>query len=276
MMFEESAPQPAMETLREELLELFEDVKAGLLAMEDFVEQASELLNQLPLYPTTTVLALGVAIGEKLEKSPGLAVELTVRLVGAPAREVRAMAAVVIHRIARFQPGMWVDTIRHLVADDDWEVRDLAARVFDTLEAGEGAAEFHLMFVHETVKSWVTDSDYLVRRAATQALTGYAINHADFRPLLLDMLRPLLDDQREYVRRGLAATLRTLGKADGALIFDYLEAAANPPTPRVAETIRLVMEHRFAGKFPVRKAALLSGLPAADPTPDPDPDSDPV
>jgi 3-methyladenine DNA glycosylase AlkD len=262
MTSEQLPPRPAAEFLRDELLDLFESLRTGLLSIEDFVAEVETLLNDLPLYPTTAIMTLGAVVGEKLEKSPGLAVDLTMRIVSSVAREVRALAAVVIHRLARFQPGMWVDTTRHLATDDDWEVRDLAARVFDSQGEDEGAAEFHLTFVHETVKAWAADSDYLVRRAATQALTGYALRHTDFRPLLLDLLRPLLDDEREYVRRGVAAALRKLGKADPPTIFEFFELMTI--TPRSSQVIRLTLEHPFAGRFPDRKSALMAHLTDAD------------
>lgn len=199
-------------------------MQSGSLALEDAADKLGDLLHPLPLYPAAPVLALGDALAEPLEKRPGLAIDLTLRLVSSTVRAVRGVAVAVIHRLARYQPAIWAETVRHLVRDDDWEVRDLAAHAFDTIETGEGAADFHLAYVTDLVRGWVGDEEYLLRRAASQALLGYAARHADFRGILLDVLDPLLEDDLEYVRRSHAAALRTLGRADPVVVYEYIEA----------------------------------------------------
>ncbi len=253
------SPAPA-DPLRENVLGLLTDVQHGSLALEDALEKFDDLLAGLPLYPAAPVLALGDALGEPLERLPGLAIEITLRLVSSSVRSVRGVAVAVIHRLARFQPAIWVDTVRHMVRDDDWEVRDLAAHAFDTLETGDGAVDFHLGYVTDVVRGWVGDEDYLLRRAASQALLGYAARHADFRGILLDLLDPLLEDDLEYVRRSHAAALRALGRADPAAVFEYLEASLETISGYGRETFHFVLEHPFANRLPERKTALLARL----------------
>jgi HEAT repeat protein len=185
---------------------------------------------------------------------------LTLRLVSSPAREVRALAAIVLFRLARFQPGLWVDPARLLLTDEDWEVRDLAAHVFDLQDGIEGAINFHLEFVWDVVRRWSEDSDERVRRAATQALLNFAVAHPEFRPRWLQMLAPLLDDPQEYVRHSLVIALRTLGRADSALVFGFIESRLDQLTDESREVFRLILDHPFAARDPQRQAELLMRL----------------
>jgi len=247
------------------LVALVGECLAGRLAAEAFVELCERLLVGLALYPHGPVLATARGTADRLETSPGLAVDITLRMVSSASREVRGFTSALIWRLARFQPGLWVHTARLLLCDEDWEVRDLAARVFDQRAEGEGAVQFHPDYVCDAVASWAADSDERVRRAASQALLGYAEREIEFRRRLLALLNPLLADESEYVRRSYAGALRTLGRADPALILEYLEAAASNLNEHSSDTIRTALDHPFADRFPERKAALLSRLASAEP-----------
>lgn len=217
-------------------------------------------LKGTALYPPAELFGIGIAVGEALEKTPAPAIEITLRLISSESRETRALAVAVIHRLARFQPAIWVDTVRHLLLDDDWEVRDLAARVFDEFEDQDGAAEFHLSFVVEVVGKWVGDPDERVRRAASQALVGYALRHEEFRPQWLALLNPLIGDEREYVRHSFAACLRRLGRGDPELVLNYIENSLDRENREVADVVRCVLEHSFADRLPEQKARITGKL----------------
>jgi HEAT repeat protein len=232
----------------------------GVLDPDWAVAELDEILTGVPLYPPDPLMAAGISAAEPLEKAPAKAIDLALRMVSAPAPGVRGLAVAVISRLARFQPGFWRETVRHLTTDDDSDVRALAARIFDTREWGEGAVEFHFAFVCETVREWVRDPDYRVRRAASHAVLGYAARHAEFRPRLLEMLDPLLNDEPEYVRHSFAAALRVLGRSDPDLIFQYLESALPRLTSQSREVFELVLDHPFADRRPERKAALQKRL----------------
>jgi 3-methyladenine DNA glycosylase AlkD len=247
-------------TLRAQLLGELERLRQGLASPEEFLHAAEEALAGLPLYPPRAVRVLGAALADDLDHTPALAVDVTLGLMSSPAREVRALAAAVISRLARFQPGMWVEPVGHLICDEDWEVRDLAARVFDLQDDGEGAAGFHLEFVCDVLRRWAEHADERVRRAATQALLGFAAANPPFRPRLLQLLAPLLNDSQEYVRHSLAAALRVLGRADAELVFGFIEARLDPLTDGAREVFRLVLDHPFAARHPERKAELLARL----------------
>ncbi|MDD5087577.1 MAG: DNA alkylation repair protein [bacterium] len=245
---------------RARLIALAGQCAGGQTAIEDFVAQCDDRLAGIPLYPPAEVFAAGVAVGEALEKTPAPAIEVALRLISSEARETRALAVAVIHRVARFQPAVWVDPVRHLLLDDDWEVRDLAARVFDVFEEHDGAAEFHLAYVVEVVETWVGDPEERIRRAAPQALLGYARRHAEFRPQLLTVLDPLLDDEQDYVRTSYAAALRALGRTDPELVLNYLETTLERDSLNAAEVVRCVIEHPFANRLPEHKARLVRRL----------------
>jgi len=246
--------------LQDEFLALVTDRQNGRLDAETMLSRAEELLAGLNLYPADTIMVIGIAAADVLDSTPGMAVDAVLKLMSSTEREVRAVTAAMVFRFARYQPGFWLDTIHHLITDEDWEVRDLAAHCFDTQEYGEGAAEFHFAFVLETVGSWISDPNFLLRRAATQALLGYALKHAEFRPKLLEMLHPLLDDPSEYVRDNHVAALRKIGRADPALVMDYVERSLAATGELAHETFRTVLNQPWANKLLQRKAELLAKL----------------
>jgi hypothetical protein len=246
--------------LQDEFLKLVTDRQNGRLDAETLLRQAEELLAGLPLYPPQAVMSIGIAAADCLDAAPGMAVDVVLKLVSSTEREVRAVTAAIVFRFARYQPGYWIDTVQLLIGDEDWEVRDLASHIFDTQEFGEGAVDFHLEFVLDTVQKWVADANALTRRAATQALLGHASRHAEFRPKLLEILHPLLDDPSEYVRDNHTAALRKLGRADPALVMDYIERSLPSAGDLARDTFRTVLNQPWAAKLPERKLQLLAAL----------------
>jgi 3-methyladenine DNA glycosylase AlkD len=248
--------------LRDGFVNLVEARQNGRLSAEEFLERAESLLDRLELYPPAAVMELGTSAAKALDSTPGMAVDIVLKMISSAQREVRAVAAAMIFHFARFQPAFWVDTIKLLIMDEDWEVRDLAAHSFDTTEYGEGAAEFHFEYVLEVIEGWLKDSLAQVRRAATQSLLGYAERHPEFRPKLLEILDPLLDDPSEYVRDTHFAALRKIGKMDATLLMDYIERALPKLSDTSREALRQLLNQPFANKSPERKAELLAKLNA--------------
>jgi 3-methyladenine DNA glycosylase AlkD len=246
--------------IADQLTTLVESYRDGQFAVDDLLSEIEQLLRGYALYPAQPILVLGFALADLMDKTPAEAIELTLRLVSSTTREARALAAAMIMRFSRFQPGLWLDPVQHLVRDQDWEVRDLAAHCFDTPENGDGAIDFHQSYVWQVVQDWIAHEDYLLRRAATQALIGHAVKVAEFRPKVLAMLDPLLDDDLEYVRDSHAAALRRLGRADPALVFDYMEKSLDTPTEAARETFRKVLDHSFADRLPGRKTKILARI----------------
>ncbi len=251
--------------IREEFLKLVSDRQNGRLDAETLLHRSEELLEGISLYPPATVMTLGIAAADVLDVTPGMAIDVVLKLMSSTVREVRATAAAMVSRFARYQPGFWLDAVRHLVTDEDWEVRDLAAHSFDTREFGDGAAEFHLEFVSAVVRDWVNSPDPLIRRAATQALLGYAARHPEFRAKLVALLSLLLDDPSEYVRDNHAAALLKVGRLDPPLLMDYIESCRGTAGAYGRETLRNLLEQPFASTIQVRRAELLSKLTPLDP-----------
>jgi len=232
----------------------------GKVSVDALVQKCDEILRDRELYPPEPILHFGIRLGETVENSPGPAVEVSLQLISSPVRATRAVAVGMIFRLARFQPGFWVDSARMLITDDDWEVRDLAARIFDDWDSEDGAVEYHTSFVLEVVSGWVCDNDERIRRAATYALLGYAQRHSEIIPQLLDILNPLMADSHEYVRGSMATALRTLGRTNSKSVLDFIEKSLENPSDLVCETIRLSLDRSFADRFPERKARILERL----------------
>jgi hypothetical protein len=169
---------------------------------------------------------------------------------------------VMISRLARFQPAIWMDLAKHLAADEDWGVREYAAHIFDTQGKFDGLSGYHLDYVFEVLEGWVRDTNYLVRRAPTNALLSYYLKHPEIGERLIALLDPLLDDEMEYVRRNHVFALRTIGKKRPELVLDYIESKLklDELTERIKEVFQEVLEHKFADKLPQRKIELLSKL----------------
>ena len=259
-MNREVSGDPSLESLRGKLLKTLSQVQDRRLSTGELLSAFEEDLDGLNVYPPDRIRSLGYSVAEILDRSPELAVELVLGMISSPAREIRALAAIILAALARFQPGMWVDPARHLITDDDWEVRDLAAHIFDSQPDAPGAAEFHFQFVCDVVRGWSQHDDERVRRASTQALIGFAAAHPEFRPQFLRIIGPLLSDEQEYVRHSLAAALRSLGKMDAALIFDFVETHLENLTDEARDVFHLVLDHPFAARHPQRKAGLLAQL----------------
>jgi HEAT repeat protein len=224
------------------------------------VEAVNDLLREVVTYPFAVAIELGNAAAELLEKDPESAVNITLQLTGSEEKSVRAISTVIVARLARYQPQIWMNLAKHLAADDDWGVREYAAHIFDTQGQFEGLSGFHLDYCFEILEGWVKDENYLVRRAPTNALLSYYLKNPEIGERLIKLLDPLLNDEMEYVRRNHVFALRTIGKKKPELIFDYIESKLGVMTDRIREVFREVLEHKFADKLPQRKATLLSKL----------------
>jgi hypothetical protein len=247
-------------TPREELLREVREFIEGNLSAADLTFQADVALAGLNLYPPDSVVDLGQAAGQLLERKPELAVSSVLQLISSDSRETRAVACVIISRLAKYNPALWAGVVRHLAADEDWEVRSFAARTYDSREGYAGAVEFHLEWVLEELSGWVRDQNYLLRHAATEALTGCVKIRPDLIPRVLTLLDPLLNDSSEYVRRGCVASLRTMGRIQPDPVLDYVAEHRAPFSDEVRESFEMVLGDSFAARHPERRAELLAKL----------------
>ncbi len=227
--------------------------------------QVETVLASAPFYPSDVIDDCAIAAATRLERKPAVAIEVLMLMAGSAHPQSRAVAAVIISRLALYAPALWIDLIRHLATDENWEVRRYAARVFDSTEKFDGAAEFHLEFVMETLQTWIQDKDYLVRHAATQFLLGYVKRHPAFAEKLLGMLDPLFDDLSEYVRDGAAAAMRAVGKVRPELALSFIELKLDHLREFEGQTYLTALDHPFADCRPEWKARLVTALQAATP-----------
>lgn len=245
---------------REDVLRNVREFTDGILTAADLAFQLDSALSGLDLYPPESVLDIGHAAGQVLERKPEPAITAVLQLVSSDARETRAVAAAMISRLARYSPAVWAGIIRHLAADADWEVRSFAARVYDSREGYTGAVEFHTEWVFEELAAWVKEKNYLLRHAATEALLGYVQMHPEIVPRVLKLLDPLLNNVVEYVRRGQVVALRTMGRKQPQAVLDYVERHLSPLTDEARESFLLVLGDSFADKDPKRRDELLARL----------------
>ena len=246
--------------LREEFLETLRDYLSGGSDLAELVAQSDELLQGIKLYPPAPVLDLGQAAGQILEKKPEPALNAVLQLMASEVSETRAVTAVMVSRLARYNPATWAGVVRQLAADDEWEVREYAAHAYDSREGYSGAIEFHQDWVLEELAGWITDAEYLLHHAATQSLLGYVQVNEQIIPRLLELLNPLLQDASEYVRTGHVIALRMMGRKRPEAIFKYIELHLPPKSADIRETFLQVLDHNFANKLPDRKRELLAKL----------------
>ncbi len=248
--------------LREEFLETLREYLAGESDIAELVAQSDELLQGLTMYPPEPILDLGQAAGQILEKKPEAALSAVLQLMASQVGETRAVTAVIVSRLARYNPATWASAVRHLASGDEWEAREFAAHAYDSREGYSGAVEFHQDWVLEELAGWVTDSEYLLHHAATQALLGYVQVNEQIIPRLLELLNPLLQDSSEYVRTGLVIALRMMGRKKPEAILKYIELHLPPKSGDIREMFLQVLDHSFANKRPDRKRELLTKLQA--------------
>ncbi len=222
--------------------------------------QVDQVVAVLPLYPTDQIEEHGRIAASILEKHPAAAIEILMQLSASPQPQSRALATAAIARLAIYAPSIWVNLIKHLLTDTDWEVRRYAARVFDSTSKFDGAAEYHLEYLLGVVGEWTRDRDYLVRYAATQSFLGYVRRHPEFGERLLGLLDPLYDDPAEYVRDGAAAAMRAVGKDRPELVFSFIELKLDQLKDCERATYRTALDHPYADKRPEWKAKLLAAL----------------
>lgn len=246
--------------LEKKLLDLFRSPAAGA-EDQDLIADFDALLTGVPLYPEIRLVKLGNAAVLRLEKTPEFAVRTVLRLLSASEAAARALVCVIISGIARFQPRIWADVVKHLLTDRNWEVRNYAARVFDSRPGFfEGAAVYHFDYVIEVLEGWVRDENYLVRRAPTHALEGYLSEHPEQAERITALLDPLLDDEFEYVRSNHVMALRDIGRLRPEWVMEYIESRLPNLTDRSRETFRQVLNHRFAEQLPDRRSRLLAAI----------------
>ncbi|MBM3324867.1 MAG: hypothetical protein FJY66_04285, partial [Calditrichaeota bacterium] len=73
-------------------------------------------LQAVKLYPFAPILSLGNDIGTILERKPQAAIEIVLRMVGSNLAATRALACVLLSRLARYGPAPWMKLAHHLAA----------------------------------------------------------------------------------------------------------------------------------------------------------------
>ncbi|MFH1011673.1 MAG: HEAT repeat domain-containing protein [bacterium] len=226
----------------------------------DVARDLDPYLQGVKLYPFAPILSLGNEIGTILEQKPQAAIEIVLRMVGSNLAATRALACVLLSRLARYGPAPWMKLAHHLAADDNWEVREYAAHIFDTHGDFEGLAAFHPDYCFEVLTQWVQDEDYRVRRATTNALLGYYLKHPEIGPRLLSLLEPLLKDSSDYVRRNLVFALRTIGKKRPELVLTFIETHIENSRETVRDIFHQTLTHRWTRGYESSRDALLKRL----------------
>jgi len=247
-------------TLTEDVVALFRRLAKGGDTAFDVEQELDPFLRELKLYPFHPLLQLGDEVGAILEKEPAASIEIVLRLTGSSLPATRALACVILSRLARYNPAPWMELAHHLAADENWEVREYAAHIFDTHGEFEGLAAFHLDYCFEVLGQWVRDADYRVRRATTNALLGYFLRHPEIGPRLLSLLEPLLSDESDYVRRNLVFALRTVGKKQPELVFSFVEKHLGNLTQEVRDVFRLTLDHRWTRGHEASRDQILKRL----------------
>jgi hypothetical protein len=243
-----------------DILAMFHRIVESNGAAFNVVEDLDPHLKGIELYPFEPLLKLGSEVGKVLEKNPAAAIDIVMSMAGSPLEASRALACVVVGRVARHGPAQWMSLARHLAADDNWEVREYAAHIFDTHGDIEGLSAFHLDYCFEVLNQWVRDTDYRVRRATTNALLGYFLKHPEIGERLVTLLEPLLTDTSDYVRRNLVFALRTVGKRRPELVFAFVENHLGDELGGTREVLRQTLKHRWTRKYEGRRNTILKSL----------------
>jgi hypothetical protein len=231
------------------------------------LSELDALTAALPLFPPEPLRHAARTAAVQIENCPHEVLQLVLRLLGSDEPATRALAAGMIARFAQFQPAVWKDVARMLITDPVWEVRMTASAIFDSVQSGEGAAEFHTEFVFGLVQDWTRDQDYLIRHAATQALLRWAGVHLEESARLLALLEPLFNDPIDYVRAGTVLALRTLGRKRPPLVLSYIELRLDNLGDYERDTYQSALDDRFANAHADWKARLLAGLANAPSVP---------
>lgn len=243
-----------------DILAIFHRVSEAGGTAFDTEQDLDPYLSDVELYPVSPLVDLGGAVGEILEKKPAAAIEIALRLVGSPVEATRALACVVIGRLARHGPAPWMELSRHLASDESWEVREYATYIFDTQGSSEGLAVFHLDYCFEVLSSWIRDTDYRVRGVATNALLGFFSKNPEIGERLLQLLEPLLFDGSDYVRNHFAGALRVMGRKRPELIFSFIEKHLGNESMVTSDVLRLVLNHRWTHGHDARRDEILKQL----------------
>jgi hypothetical protein len=245
---------------RTQFLAAVNDCATGELDLAELVATSDDCLSGVAFYPPGPAIDLGQAAGQVLEQKPEAAINAMMQLMSSESGGTRAVTCVIISRMARYNPSIWASMVRHLAADDAWEVREYAAHAYDSREGYSGAVEFHQEWVLEELAEWVSHSDYLLHHGATQALLGYVQVNDQIIPRLLELLNPLLQDPSDYVRTGHVIALRMMGRRKPEVVLKYIDLHLPPKSDEMRETFLQVLEHPFADKVPERKAELMAKL----------------
>jgi hypothetical protein len=224
------------------------------------VEDADVLLSGLPTDPPDSIGALGVAAAAIIEKQPEKAIQITLMLGGSGVIATRCLCAVVISQIGKYSPSIWIDLTKHLARDENWDVRNFAAAIFDSFPDREGLIEFHSDFVWETLKDFAKDTDYLIRRIPTRALLGFSKAKPEITGRLLELWKPLINDPTEYVRRNLVSALRVVGRRQPAEILAWMNLQLDSGKTHSGEIFRMVLETGIFDKNEEQKRSLLARL----------------
>lgn len=221
---------------------------------------ADQLLSEYSPEESARLIELGNAAADLIERSPEVAVDITLKLATSACESARALGCVLIARIGKFNPRTWLSLIKHLAEDESAGVRDMAAHIFDSRPELVGWADVHADYVFSLCEEWRENSSYRVRRLVARSLVGFASLSAQNSERVLKLLTPLYEDSAEFVRRNVVSALREIGKSQPDAIFTFLEARLNVASAYDGEMIPLVLEASFARKQPDWRNEILAKL----------------
>lgn len=224
------------------------------------LSDCEQLLSEYSAEESYRIIELGSSAADRIERSPEVAVDITMRLSCSSVEAARALGCVLIARIGRFNPRTWSSLIKQLADDENSGVRDMAAMIMDDRPNLSGWVAFHEDYVLSLCEEWRSDPNYRIRRLVTRTLSGFASQSSEKAARTLKLLEPLYEDSAEYVRRNVVSALREIGRTEFESVFEFLDARIAEGSSYNSELIPLVLEGAFARKHPDLRDELLSRL----------------
>ncbi|MCB9366127.1 MAG: HEAT repeat domain-containing protein [Calditrichaeota bacterium] len=227
---------------------------------EQHLTDCEQLLSEYSSEESFRLTDLGNRAAEVIERSPEVAVDITLRISCSTVEAARALGCVLIARIGRFNPRTWISLIKQLADDEDAGVRDMTALIMDERASLQGWAAFHSDYVFSLCEEWRADSNYRLRRLVTRTLTGFASLSDENANRFLKLLEPLYEDSAEYVRRNVVSALREIGRKQSEPVFSFLSDRLAQGSPYNGELVPLILEGAFAHKHEEVRQDLLAQL----------------
>jgi 3-methyladenine DNA glycosylase AlkC len=189
------------------------------------------------------------ALAEQIvaDESAQESLRIAKQLLASDVYQARMVAAFICGMLAA-QSNAALRLLRTRVSHDaSWQVQEILAQAFDRYCADSGYER-----ALPIIKSWLSDTNPNVRRAASEGLRIWTSRpfFKDHPETAIRLLRQLKDDESEYVRRSAGNALRDISRKYPALIRAELRTWDN-------SDVAIAQTHKLAGRFvlpPVRRA----------------------